>query len=100
MNFSGILTGLGSFVIIGLLHPVVIKAEYYFGKRIWPLFLFLGIVCNIGSLFMEQQIISTLCGVLGFSFFWSIHELFQQEKRVQMGWFPSRRARVSGRNIK
>ncbi|MCQ2117643.1 MAG: DUF4491 family protein [Bacteroidales bacterium] len=28
-------------------------------------------------------------GVVGFSCFWSILELFQQEQRVAKGWFPS-----------
>ncbi len=44
MNYNGILIGIGTFLIIGLLHPVVIKAEYYFSSRIWPLFLIGGIL--------------------------------------------------------
>ena len=27
-------------------------------------------------------------GVLGASFLWSVKELFEQEKRVEKGWFP------------
>lgn len=42
MNFEGIIIGIGAFLIIGILHPVVIKAEYYIGKRIWPVFLIGG----------------------------------------------------------
>ena len=30
MNFEGILLGAGAFLCIGLFHPLVIKAEYYF----------------------------------------------------------------------
>ena len=33
MNYSGIYIGLGSFLFIGLLHPVVIKCEYYLGTK-------------------------------------------------------------------
>ena len=31
MNFTGLLVGLATFLIIGLFHPLVIKAEYYIG---------------------------------------------------------------------
>lgn len=44
MNYDGIIIGLTSFLIIGLFHPIVIKAEYYIGKKIWPVFLILGII--------------------------------------------------------
>jgi len=86
--FTGIIIGLGSFLIIGLLHPVVIKGEYYFGTKIWPLFLIGGIICVVGSIHIRNLIASTLLGVLGFSLFWSIHELFEQKERVRKGWFP------------
>ena len=29
-----------------------------------------------------------LCGIVGFSSFWTIKELFEQEERVRKGWFP------------
>ena len=64
MNFSGILIGVLTFFLIGLFHPIVIYAEYYFGSR---------------------------CCVLGVSCFWSIKELKEQEKRVEKGWFPKRK---------
>ena len=87
-SFTGIIIGLGSFLIIGLLHPVVIKGEYYFGTKIWPLFLLGGITCVVGSILFRNLIASTFLGVLGFSLFWSIHELFEQKERVRKGWFP------------
>ena len=87
-SFAGILIGIGAFLIIGLLHPVVIKGEYYFGIKIWRWFLIGGIVCIIGSLLISNIILSSLTGVLGFSLFWSIHELFEQKRRVEKGWFP------------
>ena len=31
MNFTGLLIGVATFLCIGLFHPLVIKAEYYFG---------------------------------------------------------------------
>ena len=91
MNFSGIIAGLGTFLIIGVLHPVVIKCEFYFGKRCWPVFAIFGVICCAVSLFISNLVISILLAVLGFSLFWSIHELFEQERRVKKGWYPSRR---------
>ena len=88
MNFSGILIGLGAFLIIGLLHPVVIKAEYYAGKGVWPIFLVLGAACIALSGFPGSAVASALLAVLGFSLLWSIRELYEQEERVRKGWFP------------
>lgn len=88
MYFEGIIIGICTFIIIGIFHPIVIKGEYYIGKKIWPIFLILGIIALIISLFMNNIIISALIGVLGFTLLWSIHEIIEQEKRVKKGWFP------------
>ncbi len=85
---QGILVGLCSFLLIGLFHPIVIKAEYYFTKGIYPIFILAGILCLIAALYVHSQFFSSLLGVGGFSCFWSIKELFEQEKRVEKGWFP------------
>ena len=89
MNYDGIIIGLTSFLIIGLFHPIVIKAEYYIGKKIWPVFLILGIILIAISLFIDQFMISALAGLTGFAFLWSIHEVIKQEERVAKGWFPA-----------
>ncbi len=88
MSFEGIIIGIGAFLIIGILHPVVIKAEYHIGKKVWPVFLIGGIISIILSLFVEGIVITALLGILGFSLLWSIHELFKQEERVKKGWYP------------
>ena len=88
MNYNGILIGIGAFLIIGILHPVVIKAEYYFGTSIWPLFLVTGFLCIGLSFFFAELVVSALLAVLGFSLLWSIRELFQQRERVKRGGFP------------
>lgn len=90
LHYEGILIGIGSFLIIGLLHPVVIKTEYHFGCKPWPVFLILGLISALASLFTENIIASTLLGVLAFSLFWTILELFEQKKRVEKGWFPKK----------
>jgi len=93
LNFTGILIGICAFLIIGLLHPVVIKAEYYFGTKVWPLFLIGGLVSVVFSLFISSIFLSTILSVLGFSLFWSILELFEQKKRVEKGWFPRKESK-------
>ena len=89
MHFQGILLGLASFLSIGLFHPVVIKCEYHFSYRIWPLFLIAGVILLGISLCFSNVILSAILGVIGFSCFWSVLELFQQHKRVERGWFPA-----------
>ena len=56
MNFQGIIIGVMAFLIIGVFHPIVIASEYYVGKKIWPLFLIVGILCIGISLFIEKVI--------------------------------------------
>lgn len=89
LNFSGIVIGVATFLVIGLFHPLVIKAEYYIGVRSWWLFLFLGIIAGIASLMVANLTLSIILGVVAFSSFWSIGEVFEQKKRVEKGWFPA-----------
>ena len=97
MNFSGIIIGLCTFLIIGVCHPLVIKAEYHLGKGCWWLFLLAGIGFAALSLFVESMVWSTIAGVAAFSSFWSILELFEQEKRVKKGWYPANPRKQSGK---
>ena len=89
MNWSGITVGLATFLIIGIFHPIVIKAEYHFGKRCWWAFALAGVAFAVLSLFISNMVLATVTGVTAFSCFWSIHELFEQENRVRKGWFPA-----------
>lgn len=88
MNLEGVILGFAVFLCIGLFHPIVIKSEYYFGVKCWPVFLIVGISGCIGSLFIQNVYASVMLGVFSFSCFWSILELFEQRKRVSRGWFP------------
>ena len=36
LNFSGLAVGVSLFLMIGIFHPVVIKAEYYYGTKRLP----------------------------------------------------------------
>ncbi len=88
INFSGIIIGVLTFLIIGLFHPIVIKAEYYWGVKCWWWFLVAGVALLAASLFIAQMILSVVTGVVGISALWSIIEIFEQRERVRKGWFP------------
>ena len=88
MNYSGLILGVATFLLIGVFHVIVVKGEYYFSKKIWPLFLATGIASLFISLFISSPVSSSLIAVFGISCLWSIRELFEQEDRVKKGWFP------------
>lgn len=90
MNWSGIVLGLAVFLCIGLFHPIVIKAEYHFGTKCWWAFALCGVAFLVCSLLVANDHLSTLLGVVAFSCFWSILELFEQKKRVEKGWLPKK----------
>ncbi|MDE6330478.1 MAG: DUF4491 family protein [Muribaculaceae bacterium] len=97
-HLLGLFIGLATFLVIGFFHPIVIKAEYYFGVRCWWVFLVAGIIGVALSMLTSDVTVSALLGVFAFSSFWSIGEIFEQRKRVQRGWFPEnpKRKRVRG----
>ena len=89
VNFYGLAIAVVTFLIIGAFHPIVIKAEYHFTYRCWPVFLAAGLILIGISVFINDPIISCILGVTGCSCLWSIKELHEQEERVHKGWFPS-----------
>ncbi|MBR1872454.1 MAG: DUF4491 family protein [Bacteroidales bacterium] len=93
MNLSGIVVGAAVFLIIGLCHPLVIKMEYYWGKRSWWVLALAGVALSAWSLFVEDKLVATIIGAAAFSCFWGIHEILSQEMRVLRGWFPENPAR-------
>jgi len=88
MSLNGIIVGAAVFLIIGICHPIVIKMEYYWGKQSWWLLAVGGVAFAAASLFVNNLVLSTILGAAAFSFFWGIHEIISQEKRVLKGWFP------------
>ncbi|MFI3287152.1 MAG: DUF4491 family protein [Rikenellaceae bacterium] len=88
LNYTGVIVAVATFLIIGLFHPIVIKAEYYWGVKCWWAFLVLGLISLAGSLLLGNFIASMILGVVGIAFMWSIIEIFEQRERVRKGWFP------------
>ena len=62
MNFTGLLVGLSTFLIIGLFHPLVIKAEYYIGIKSWIIFAIAGVLFGIASIMVSHLIWSAILG--------------------------------------
>lgn len=87
-HLLGLTIGIATFLIIGLFHPICIKCEYYFGTKCWWWFLVLGLIAVVASIAVADVLWSSLLGVLAFSSFWTIGEIFEQKKRVERGWFP------------
>lgn len=87
-HLLGLAIGLSTFLIIGLFHPICIKCEYHFGTRCWWWFLVVGLVMCAVAVTVDDVFLSTLSGVIAFSSFWTIKEIFEQRERVRKGWFP------------
>ena len=98
MNFEGVFMAVVCFLCIGLFHPIVIKAEYYWSARCWPVFLAAGLLFVAASLLVSHTLVSITLGILGCSCLWSILELKEQEQRVAKGWFPSNPNRKDNRD--
>ena len=88
MNDSGLIIAVITFLVIGVVHPIVSKGEYYFGTRCWWVFLLAGIAFIVASLLVSDDMLSPILGVVGCSCLWSILEIFEQKERVEKGWFP------------
>ena len=88
LNWTGIISGAAMIILTGIFHPVVVKCEYYFFAKVWPVFLVLGLVSFWVSAAAENGAVSSVAGILGAILLWCIRELKEQEKRVANGWFP------------
>ena len=67
MNFLGLIIAVATFLVIGIFHPIVIKSEYHLGTRCWWAFLVAGIAFIVASLFVENDVLSPVLGVVGCS---------------------------------
>ena len=90
VNYYGIIMGLVMLVATGIGHVLVIKGEYHWGIKIWPLFFIVGGSCLVTSCFVNNLCLSGSLGITGVTFLWGILELFHQKRRVEKGWFPKK----------
>ncbi|WFA10417.1 DUF4491 family protein [Tissierella sp. Yu-01] len=94
----GVIIGIVAFLIIGIFHPIVIKCEYYFSDRVWPIFLVVGIFSVVASCWIKDMLFSAILAIFGFTCLWSIIELKEQRERVKKGWFPKNPTRTYSSN--
>jgi len=80
MYFDGLIIGFAVFLMIGLFHPLVVKAEKYMGKKSKWIFAVACLILVTMSPFAHDWV-SIFLGCLGFSCFWSIFEIDKQKKR-------------------
>jgi hypothetical protein len=96
MSYEGLLAGVAAFAMIGLFHPIVIKCEYHFTGKVWPLFLITGLAGILASV-LTVGFLSVFLAIFGCTCLWSVHELKEQTERVRKGWFPENPARLMKR---
>jgi hypothetical protein len=82
MQYAGIIVGIYTFIMIGVLHFAVVKIERVIGSHIWPWFVVLGLVFGVASVMVSDVLASALLGVSGFLLEWSGPELRKQKERV------------------
>ena len=90
LNFYGLIIGIVMLVSTGLGHIIVIRGEYHWGTKLWPLFLLIGLFSLCLSLIIKNELLSGSFGIIGITFLWGIHELIEQRERVNRGWFPKK----------
>ena len=81
LNYEGVVLAAASLLIIAVYHPLVIKAEYWFGTRVWPLFAAAALICLSASA-CPRGVVSPILAFLGATNLWSVVELKAQAKRV------------------
>lgn len=54
-HLSGLVIGICTFLIIGLFHPIVVKAEYYWGTKCWWIFLYSASAASLPPLYGEHH---------------------------------------------
>ena len=83
MNVYGLMLGSTMLLAIGFYHLLVMKGEYYWGTRWWPVLLFVGSLLIVISLLVNNKFLSGSLGIFGFALLWSIYELFKQKEHYR-----------------
>lgn len=94
MNTFGILVGIVTLLIIGLGFPLVIRGERYFGYLCWPYMMGVGVLIIAASLFIQNNWLCVIIGVVGATFVWGSTELKEQAVRAELGWFPLNKNKI------
>jgi len=91
LNYTGPVAAASVFLGVWFGHVAVRKIESI-SATIWlPTlgFAFVGIVLGWGSLSTSDPLLSTACGILGFTFLWDVAEFTRQQNRIKKGHAPA-----------
>ena len=84
-QWSGVVLAITTFVTIGAGHVLVRRLHSKFGTRLGIPFMLTGGVLMFVSLFLTDNLLSGLVGIVSITTFWDGIEFFRQEKRVKRG---------------
>jgi branched-subunit amino acid transport protein len=88
LNMDGLLAGLATWATIWGTRYACIKGEYYFKRTFRYVFLAFGVAGVLTALWIDNLVLSAICAIFGFANLWGIHEVIEQEERVNKGWYP------------
>lgn len=78
MYFQGIFISIVCFSAVVLCQPLLIRAEFYFASRIWPVFFALGIILLLIALFTCYLWLSALFCSAALTFLYGALKLKQR----------------------
>jgi hypothetical protein len=85
LEWSGAVLAITTIFTIAMGHSLVRKVNYHFGiKPAIPLFA-VGIAIFIISLFLESNLFSGVCGIIGITTMIDGYEVIRQEQRIIEG---------------
>ena len=88
LNLDGLIAGIATWSIIWGTRYACIAGEYHFRRDFRYVFLILGIAGVVAALWAQNLVVSAIFGIFGFANLWGIHEVIEQEERVNKGWYP------------
>lgn len=91
LNVIGLVAAVSTFFGVWFGHVAVRKIESI-SRTIWlptAAFALAGVVVESFSLFASNPLLSTACGILGFTFLWDALEFTRQQNRIKKGHAPA-----------
>ncbi len=88
LQFAGPILALVTFLTVWWGHVLVRITHYYFGTRLAPVLVGLGLLTLLGSTQTRIDVVSAALGIVGVTLVWDAFELHRQEARVRLGHAP------------
>lgn len=90
LTLDGLIAGMATWMVIWATRYACIKGEYFFRRKFRYVFLLFGLAGVTAALFVSSLLLSAILAIFGFANLWGIHEVIEQEERVNKGWFPKK----------